>query len=174
MPKGIRPTPDVVRKAIFDFLGQDLTGVRFLELFAGSGAMGLEAISRGALEVVFVEKERLCVRAIQENLTLLSSKTWKGLGASCEVFADDSLMAIKRLARDCHKFDIIFADPPYGHDLGKKTLKTLETYDIVHPDSLVIIQHDKHETLPDRQGRFLISRQRHYGSTILTSYGCQK
>ena len=86
------------------------------------------------------------------------------------MFADDSFMAIKRFARDGRKFDIVFVDPPYGYDLGKKTLKTLGAYDILTPDSFIIIQHDKHEILPDSQGRFLVSRQRNYGSATLTVY----
>ena len=174
MPKGVRPTQDVVRKAICDFLGQDLTGITFLELFAGSGAMGLEAISRGAKEVIFVERERLCLKTIQENITLLNSRISKDLSFTCDVLAEDALMAIKHLAYDKRKFDIIFVDPPYGLELAKKTLKTLEAYDIVHADSFVIIQHDKHETLPETQGRFLVIRQRNYGSTVVTVYKIQR
>ncbi len=171
MPKGIRPTQDLVRKAVFDYLGQDMTGLTFLDLFAGSGAMGFEALSRGAEEVTFVEKDYTSVRAIQDSLTLLKSKAPKDLQEiPCEVLGLDSLMAVKRFAQIKRTFDIVFADPPYGRELAKKTLKTLEAHDILHADSFVIIQHDKHESLPESQGRLLIIGQRNYGSTVLTIY----
>lgn len=174
MPKGTKPTQDLVRKAVFDLMGQDMSGVSFLDLFAGSGSVGFEALSHGAKEVVFVERERLCLQAIQDSLTLLKSKAPNQLQTICDIVPDDALMAIKRFAHAKKGFDIVFADPPYDRDLAKKTLKTLEAYDIVHPDSYIIIQHHKRETLPESEGRFLIIRQRSYGSTVLSIYQVQK
>ena len=173
MPKGIRPTQDLVRKALFDLLGQDLTGLTFLDLFAGSGAMGLEAASRGAKEVIFVEKEPLCFRTICENIARLNIPALEPDRPFFETLQADGLATIKDFARRGRKLDIVFADPPYGRDLAKKTLITLKGHDIVHPDSIVVIQHTKHETLPETEGRFFINEQRKYGTSYLTFYKIQ-
>ena len=100
MPKGIRPTQNKVRKALFDILG-DIKGLSFLELFAGSGAVGIEALSKGAKEVVFVEEDRRCVEQIKENLKLI------GL-LSYPVMALDIAKALKNLAEKKKNFDIVF------------------------------------------------------------------
>ncbi len=170
MPKGIRPTQDVVRKALFDLLGQDLTGLSFLDLFAGSGAMGLEAASRGAKEVVFVEKERFCFQTINENMIRLNIPVLDKDRTFFDMLQADALATIKDYARRGRKFDIVFADPPYGRELAKKTLITLKGHDILHPDSIVVIQHTKHEILPETEGRFFINEERRYGATLLTFY----
>ena len=170
MPLGVRSTQDLVRKAFFDIIGQDLEGLTFLDLFAGSGAIGLEAISRNAKRVFFVEGDARCAAVIQENLSTIGIASRDNFGLSHFVMNKDAFVAIKDLSRRAEKFDIIFADPPFGVDLAKKTLKTLEGYDIVHPTSLVIIQHDKKESLPDMPGRFLRVKEKKYGKSILTLF----
>ena len=170
MPKGVRPTQDVVRKAIFDILGQDLEGIGLIDLFAGSGAVGLEAISRGAKEVIFVEKESKLAHLIEENLTLLNIKSFDNPTMAYRVFADDTFRAIKNLSKQKNRFDVVFLDPPYGRELAKKTLKTLGEHDILHRHCVIIVQHDKHEILPETAGRFFRIREKKYGSTVLTLY----
>lgn len=105
MPKGIRPTQDKVRKALFDILG-DIEGLSFLELFAGSGAVGIEALSRGAKGVVFVEKNQQCIDNIKISGSLMGLLGHKVMGL-------DVQEAIKRLSKAGETFDIIFLDPPY-------------------------------------------------------------
>ncbi len=168
MPAGIRPTKDVIRKAIFDIIGQDLEGMAFLDLFAGSGAVGLEALSRGAKRVVFVEKDPRCVGVINENLEILNKDHVIGPEQNSFVFNADTFPAIKQMNKKGEKFDFIFVDPPYYAQLAKKTLKTLLAYDIVQPNNLIIIQHEKRETLPDSEGRFLLVREKKYGGSILS------
>lgn len=170
MPAGIRPTQNVVRKAVFDIVGQDLAGFDFLELFTGSGAMGLEAFSRGAQRVTFVEKDQACVDILMKNLGLLGLEGYEDRGSRIRLIQNDSFLALKRLGQNGEKFDIVFADPPYGRDLAKKILKTLVACDILHPNALVIIQHEKREILPDQEGRFFLIRERQYGSSKLTIY----
>ncbi|MBI5149221.1 MAG: 16S rRNA (guanine(966)-N(2))-methyltransferase RsmD [Candidatus Omnitrophica bacterium] len=171
MPEGIRPTQNLTRKALFDFLGQDLTGLTFLDLFAGSGGVGLEALSRGAQKVTFVEKDARSCEIVRENLDLLQVPL---LGEDRRpVYAlieSDGFAAVKGFAREGKKFDIVFADPPYGAGLAKKILKTLGAYDIVSPNCVVVIQHEKRETLPEIQGGLHRSEQRKYGSTALSIY----
>jgi 16S rRNA (guanine(966)-N(2))-methyltransferase RsmD len=100
---GLRPTPDRVRETLFNWLGQDLTGVRCLDLFAGSGVLGFEAASRGAAEVVLVERDRAVVLALQDNAKTLQA-------ASVEVVRAD---ALEFLAHDRRAYDVVFLDPPY-------------------------------------------------------------
>lgn len=174
MPAGIRPTQNITRKALFDLLGQDLPGMDFLDLFAGSGAVGLEALSRGAHRVVFVEKVPPIAELIQENLRLLDTSSSGPRQSFYEVLNMDAFAAIKLLARQEKKFDIVFADPPYGGGLAKKTLNLFLAYDIFNPNCTVIIQHEKREILPEEpEGRFLLLGQRKYGGSVLSMYRCQ-
>jgi len=162
MPKGIRPTQGKARKAIFDILG-GIEGLSFLELFAGSGAVGIEAASRGAAEVVFVENN-------PNVLKVLSSSTAGILDAQYLILAQSVESALARLNRENKKFDIIFLDPPYYQDLPKKTLQTLEGYDILAPNGLIVVQHFKKENLPDSLGVLTLFRQYKYSQTLLSLY----
>jgi len=170
MPAEIRPTQHVVRKALFDILGQDMEGIEFLELFAGSGAVGIEALSRGAANVVFVEKDSKCVEVIEGNMGVLGIGEDENGQLLYQVIQGDGMATLKFLARQKRVFDIIFIDPPYRRGLAKKALKTLEAYDIVRPNCIVAIQHEKKETLPETQGRFLLFRQKKYGASMLSLY----
>jgi len=186
MPAGIRPTQNKVRKALFDILG-DVQGLSFLELFAGSGAVGIEALSRGAQEVVFVEEDRSCVEKIKHNLSVFAF-------SRSRVLALDALRAIRQLRQAHQKFDIIFLDPPYykgvvyrhyasrglsgdpglrkepEQPLAKKTLQTLSDYDILAANGFVITQHFRKDNLPDTLGVLTLFRQSKYGDTVLSFY----
>jgi 16S rRNA (guanine(966)-N(2))-methyltransferase RsmD len=169
MPKGIRPTQNKVRKALFDILGE-VAGLSFLELFAGSGAVGLEAASRGAGEVVFVEKDKRCAQVIKKNISVVSL-------SRCLVVSLDAIKAIQQLAKNKERFDIIFLDPPYYGGLAKKTLQTLWAYDILAPNGFIIIQHFKKDNLPEALGDLALLKQAKYGDTLLSFYrreGCLK
>jgi 16S rRNA (guanine(966)-N(2))-methyltransferase RsmD len=165
-PKNIRPTEDRVRKALFDILG-DMSGLSFLELFAGSGAVGLEAVSLGASEVVLVEKERANARMIQGNLASLAGDD---AGPSCEVMVDDALDAVRYLSKSGKKFDIAFADPPYYMELAEKTLQSMAEYDIVTASGLLIIQHFKKDPISVQAGPWRQFRQAKYGDSVLSFY----
>jgi len=104
--EGLRPTPDRVRETVFNWLGQDLTGLTCLDLYAGSGAFGFEAASRGAREVVLVEHSRRVTKSLQESARLLCEEP----GRFCVVCAD----ALEFLVRDVHGYDVVFVDPPYA------------------------------------------------------------
>lgn len=161
-PLRIRPTQDKVREALFDILG-DIQGLSFLELFAGSGAVGLEALSRGAAESALVENNRDCLKRIEQNIACLKAR-------SCQLFPLEVACAIKRFHKHGKKFDIIFLDPPYYKELSKKTLQMLGVYDILAPDGLIIAQHFKKESLPEAEGDLTLFRQSCYGDTALSFY----
>ncbi|MBU0549663.1 MAG: 16S rRNA (guanine(966)-N(2))-methyltransferase RsmD [Candidatus Omnitrophica bacterium] len=194
MPKGIRPTQDKVRKALFDILG-DIKGMSFIELYAGSGAVGLEALSQGASRVVFVEKDRAHVKIIKNNLSALGLGDEQAGGLACYWLIEmDAGRAIERLQQKKEEFDIIFLDPPYyqslaprfgstplivsrsvskdavSESLSKKTLKILSRCDIVSACSLVVCQHFKKDILPESAGNLILIKQAKYGDTLLSFY----
>ena len=170
MPATIRPTQNMLRKALFDLIGQDLEGLTFLDLFAGSGAMGLEALSRGAKKVTFVEKLPDSLKVIEENIVLLNTDLNALSLSECQVLEADGFAAVKEFSDEGQTFDIVFADPPYERGMAKKILKTLEAHDIVHSNSIIAIQHDRRESLPEADGRFSLFRERMYGNSLLTIY----
>ena len=163
MPAGIRPTQSIVRGAVFDILGHDLEDMSFLELYAGSGAMSMEAISRGAESVVMVEHDPKNVKVIRENCELLGID----LGASYRISQGDAMATIKQFSRKGERFNVVFFDPPYGLKLAKKTLKVLGSNDILHPLSFVVAQYD-HSDLLEIPENFKIVTERRYGSSYLT------
>ena len=162
MPKGIRPTQDKVRKAVFDILG-DISGLTFLEIFAGSGAVGFEALSRGVVELTLVESNPNSVLAIKRNIALLNA-------TACNLYHLEAEKAIKLLSLDRKSFDIIFIDPPYLKDMAKKILQILGGYDILSPDGLIVVQHSKLEQLPKDGIKFSLIKEAKYGDTRLSIF----
>lgn len=168
-PEGIRPTQNKVRKAIFDCLGDCIKGSVFLELFAGSGAVGIEALSYGAKQVSFVESDSACLKLIESNLKLVGAKTYN-------FYKKDSLRAIESFSQEGKRFDIIFLDPPYQRDWAKKSLLVLSVCDILAPQGILIIEHHKKEELPkevagdgiDRSLRLF--KQKRYGEAVVSFY----
>jgi 16S rRNA (guanine966-N2)-methyltransferase len=191
MPEGIRPTQNIARKAIFDIIG-DIKGLTFLELFAGSGAVGFEAASCGAKEVVFVENSSVCIKAINDNISLFqSSNISQTQPKDYLVIQLDANEAIKQLSKQKKSFDIVFFDPPYnigkkgenslatpGHkglagvppSAAKKTLQTLSVHDILPPNGLIIVQYSKQESLPEHLGVLNLLKLSIYGDTKLSFY----
>lgn len=170
-PAEIRPTQNLTRKAVFDIIGHDLAKVEFLDLFAGSGAVGLEALSLGAKKVIFVEKNVRNAEILTENLQLFGLEPYDREEDVFEVINSDVFVTIKLLAKQQRKFNVIFLDPPYGRGLVKKALKTLMAYDIVHPDCYIIIEHNKYDKLPEQEdlaGNLSCFTQRRYGKSYLT------
>lgn len=166
MPKGveIRPTQDKVRQAVFNILG-DVTGKVVLELFAGTGAFGIEAISRGAKYVTFVDNNNRCVDTIRSNLVSL------GVADSrYDIMKTNALSVMPRFDRSEEKFDIIFLDPPYHIGFAKKCLINIDAYDILAPNSLVIIEHFKKDVLTSQLNTLIPERERRYGDSIISIF----
>ena len=166
-PGAIRPTEDRIRKSLFDII--DPQGQAFLELFAGSGSVGFEALSQGASGVMFVEKERNNVKIIEENARLLTAGGC-GEGPKIEVLTGDALTLVPFLARKGRKFDLIFLDPPYHKGIAEKMLQLLGEYDILFCSGTVIVQHFKKDALTERAGCLEVFRKSRYGDSILTFY----
>ncbi|MFA5155936.1 MAG: 16S rRNA (guanine(966)-N(2))-methyltransferase RsmD [Candidatus Omnitrophota bacterium] len=162
MPSGIRPTQDKVRKALFDILG-GVEGLNFLELFAGSASVGIEALSRGVSNLVVVEASPACRQAIKNNMAALGIIDYE----LCPMEADK---AVGKFCSAGKKFDIIFLDPPYYREMAKKTLQMLGAYDILAPNGFVISQHFKKDLLPEIAGSLTRFREAVYGDTVLSFY----
>ncbi len=181
LPKGprIRPTQDQVRQALFNILGARVEGARVLDLFAGSGALGIEALSRGAAHATFVERSGFCVAAIEANLKKLTSVpgTEKAIGTWYRVstlLKADVLSAIRKLALRRQTFDLILLDPPYSEDLARKTLIALCQGAIVSQSGWVVVESAKRDPLPpafeESGSRLVLQRVETYGDTALTFY----
>lgn len=165
-PKAIRPTLDNVRKAIFDILGADVMGAKVLDLFAGSGALGLEAISRGAVSCIFVDNQKSSVRTIKDNLKAL------GLSHSEDiiVISGDALKAIRKFSKSGSRFDLVFLDPPYQKSLAKKSLSLLDSCDILTESGVVVGEHSKHDEMPSAVAVLRLYRSARYGDTQISFY----
>ena len=161
--ENIRPTSDKVREAIFDILGKIPEGAKVLDLFAGTGALGFEAVSRGAKMVTMVEKDRRALRIIRENIRIL------GLGDRVEIISEDYRKALRRLGRERRSFGLVFADPPYkmlGTDNGiEKLLSLLDGSDSLKPGALVIIEHFLKIDFPSAPPGWVPIRRKQYGQT---------
>ncbi len=134
-PEGMstRPTSDRIKETLFNMIAPDIYDSYFLDLFSGSGQMGIEALSRGAKEAIFVEKDKKAIVAIESNL----KKT--GFDESSILYKNDVFFILSQL-RGHEPFDIIFMDPPYNHLIEKQVLEQLYRYDYVSEDTLVIVE----------------------------------
>ncbi|MFC1709164.1 16S rRNA (guanine(966)-N(2))-methyltransferase RsmD [Candidatus Omnitrophota bacterium] len=170
-PRHIRPTQDKVRKGLFDTIRAAVPDSNFLDLYAGSGAVGIEALSNGAKEAVFVEKDNRCHKIIRDNMVQLGlmSKS-ESLRENASILSIDALRAIGVLSKSNKKFDIIFLDPPYYKDLAKKALQKLSACDILAPSGLVVAEHSKKDDLGNNFGDLTCFKQKRYGDTYLSFY----
>lgn len=160
----IRPTTDQVRGALMDILAPWLAGARFLDLFAGAGGVGIEALSRGAREALFVEIDPIALTPLKENLSRLGAK---GRG---RVVRREVREALETFTRDGEWFELIFLDPPYGSALAAETLKRLGDGALLPPNGIVVAQHLTKEPLPERVGSLLTWKTRRSGETTLTFF----
>lgn len=128
-----RPTSDRIKETLFNILTPRLYDCRFLDLFAGSGQMGLEAVSRGAKLAVFVENNKKAAACIEENIRFTR------LTENCTLIVRDAVLAIHQMSGR-EKFDVVFMDPPYGRNLEAEALKNLADSGIITEDSLVIVE----------------------------------
>jgi 16S rRNA (guanine966-N2)-methyltransferase len=149
----VRPTADRVREAWMSIVHPRLSGASVLDLFAGSGALGLEALSRGAASAVFVEIAPASLRALSENIAAL------GAGDAATVRRADALRFVETL--EPHAFDVAFADPPYGHDAA---VRLAELWQATPFARVIGIEHGTHQTMPPG------GDSRRYGTTMVTFY----
>ena len=162
--KGVRPTLDRVKEAIFNIIGERVVGARVLDLFAGSGALGIEALSRGADEAIFVEKEGRLIKVIQENLSACH------LEERGRLFHARVEEALKFLERQGERFDLILMDPPYGMGIAPRMVNDPGLSGLLSKDGLVVVEHDPREEMVKGSGRLHLVDARRYGDTAISLF----
>ena len=160
----LRPTPAKVREAIFDILRNHLEGSSFLDLYAGSGTVGLEAASRGADRIIFVESVRSRAKAIEEIVEKI------GLAGRAYIYCEQADIFLKRGARSGERFDIIFADPPYASDEVDKVLSLIGEYAILDAQGVLLFEYEKKKKIPEKMFTLTLKKQYRYGDTMLALY----
>jgi len=163
VPRGpaVRPTTERVREAVFDILGPRVAGARVLDLFAGTGAMALEALSRGAARAVLIEADPESIRAANDNVESLE--------------VADQVRIVRRDARQGpgpgdDRFDLIFVDPPYGETAAVEALEAVGRSGRLDPDGIMIVEHATQLDLPDVTKHLERADRRRYGRTCVSFY----
>lgn len=154
----VRPTTDNVKESIFNIIQFDIEGRRVLDLFAGTGQLGIECLSRGADSAVFVDQSRESVRIIRENL--------KACGLNAPVLQQDSLSFLK----GCGGFDLIFIDPPYDSGLYEPVLEVINSVDILSDGGIIVCESRRENILPEMSLPYVKRKEYNYGRVKLTLY----
>lgn len=165
-PKGssIRPTADRVKESLFNILRNELAGARVLDLFAGTGSLAIEALSRGAAEALLVDSSAASAKLIRDNLRRL------GLTRNARVITAPVRRALNSIASQGRPFDIIFLDPPYGEELVPKTIEIIAREELLGAAGVIVAEHSTRDALQDRHGTLDRFDQRRYGDTMLSFY----
>ncbi|MDD5449184.1 MAG: 16S rRNA (guanine(966)-N(2))-methyltransferase RsmD [Candidatus Omnitrophica bacterium] len=167
-PKGvtIRPTSDRVKESLFGILGPFVMGKNCLDLFGGTGNLGLEALSRGARSCTFIDNNPRCVSIIRKNAESL------GVTKEANINLADAIRYVKKTAKEGLVFDLIFLDPPYHKGIVKKSLILLDDYNIISKLSIIVAEHHREDELPpaDELRKLTMFRQEKYGGTFLSFY----
>jgi 16S rRNA (guanine966-N2)-methyltransferase len=164
----VRPTSDRLRETLFNVLAPRIAGASFLDLCAGSGAVGIEAVSRGASRVVFVESSRRAASLIDDNLDHC------GIEDDVEVIDRDVLSALKVLATREDRFDIIFLDPPYDSEIHGSALRLISEKGLLAENGLVIVEHRKGSIALPSYGNLRPYREIVHGDSALTFYSLEE
>lgn len=163
-----RPIPGNIKKSLFDILTPYIPGSRCLDLFAGTGAIGIEALSRGAQWVTFVECSPRMIRVISGNLDTT------GFDGLAKVIRGDVRRVIASLHRYGESFQIIFMDPPYGHGLASETLDIISANMVLDSDGIIVSRHETGEKMPKASGALELTRQEKYGDNRISFYMLKK
>ncbi|WP_019553048.1 16S rRNA (guanine(966)-N(2))-methyltransferase RsmD [Propionispira raffinosivorans] len=169
-PKGMstRPTADRIKESLFNILNADIAGTHVLDIFAGTGNLGLEALSRGAIDAVFIDQSVDSVNIIKQNAehTKLTDAT--------EIIKCDVFTAMKKLQRLGKKFDVVFCDPPYNKNLCQKALLLFDEMDLLTSEALVIMEHAAEDSLELNLQNIVLFRNQRYGTTTQISIFIRK
>lgn len=154
----IRPTTDNVKESVFNIIQFDIEGRRVLDLFAGTGQLGIECLSRGAAEAVFIDENTAAVKIVKANL--------KTCGFTAAVLQQDALSYL----RHCGRFDLVFVDPPYDSGLYESVLETINSVDILSDGGIILCESRREKTLPDMRDPYRKKKEYNYGRVKLTVY----
>jgi 16S rRNA (guanine966-N2)-methyltransferase len=157
--RSTRPTADRVRQSLFDLLGQRCDGLRVLDLYAGTGALAIEALSRGAVRATLVEQDARAAAVIERNASEL------GYGDRVEIVRDDVSRALPRLRGP---FELVFSDPPYALRAAQDTVDALARLGLVAPGGRIVVERDRREPGPGTPPGFSLANERGYGDTAVS------
>ncbi|MFB8373482.1 16S rRNA (guanine(966)-N(2))-methyltransferase RsmD [Paenibacillus taichungensis] len=161
---GTRPTTDKVKEALFSMIGPYFEGGTALDLFAGSGGLGIEALSRGMDKAVFVDLESKSIEVIRANL-----KATK-LEDQAAIYRNDASRALKALAKRSTQFDLVFLDPPYRMKNGDELMLTMHELDLLKPEATIVLEYESKYSYPEQFGPFEQTRKALYGETAVSIY----
>ncbi len=164
----IRPTPSMVRESLFDMFAAKIVDSEFLDLFAGTGAIGIEALSRGAKSVTFVDHHPKAIQLVKENLSKIRHHD------DSIVLQKDYLKAMNHLDLQQSKFDIIFLDPPYQKDYISKSLHTIDGSKILKNNGFVVVQHPYELELKNNLNNIYFLKEKRYGKSRITVFRCKE
>ncbi len=160
----IRPTTDYLRESIFNILAGGLEDAVVLDLFAGTGSLGIEALSRGAATAVFVDKAPQAIKTLTRNISACS------LEAQSSILKRDVLRGLSFLKSIGLAFDLVFIDPPYDKGFAERTMQHLDRAKSTSDEVTIVIEHSRREVLPEEVARFVLSDRRHHGKTLVSFY----
>jgi 16S rRNA (guanine(966)-N(2))-methyltransferase RsmD len=160
----VRPTSDRLRETLFNIIAPHIEGSRFLDICAGSGAVGIEALSRGAASATFIDSSRHACVVIESNLASL------GIISNATIINRDAAAALKRLSADAPKFDVIFFDPPYASDIYSQVMSGIVAGHLLAPEALVITEHRAKAPPAAEYGELKIYREVKQGESALAFY----
>ena len=163
-----RPTSDKVREAIFNMIGPFFSGGTVLDVYAGTGALVIEALSRGFDKAIAIDIEPKSIRVIKQNLELC------GLLDRCQIYRNDARKAIRSLAHSSEPFDLVFLDPPYRYDTIPECMELLQEHQLLYDGAILVAEHDANVTLSTQIGRMFQIKSVHYGDTAVTTYRFEK
>ncbi|PLT46243.1 16S rRNA (guanine(966)-N(2))-methyltransferase RsmD [Paenibacillus sp. FSL W8-1187] len=159
-----RPTTDKVKEAIFSMIGPYFDGGWALDLFAGTGGLGIEALSRGMDKAVFVDMDRASVAVVRANVAAA------GMAARAEIYTNEAGRAVKALQKRGQRFSAVFLDPPYRLTHMDELIAELQERELLADDAVIVVEHDASRAYPERIGAWERSKRAEYGETAVTVY----
>lgn len=159
-----RPVTDQIKESIFNILQFEITNTRVLDLFAGVGNFGLEALSRGAKSAIFVDLRKECIEALHENISMLK------FGNQSEIIQGDVINSIHRLGKESREFDLIFVDPPYSKNFEIPVLQTLSQNKLLTTQGILVMRYHKKTSLDEKEISFTCIRKERYGDTMVAFF----
>lgn len=157
----VRPTTDKVKEAMFSILMNDLDDAVVCDMFAGTGGLGLEALSRGAAKCYFLDQANSSIRLIRKNIEICKAEEYS------VVLQGDFGRSLNRIRE---KVNVFIVDPPYGEGIEIKALEKISEYDLLAEDGVIVVEHQKHDVLPENIAGFEKVKERVYGKVVLSIY----
>jgi 16S rRNA (guanine(966)-N(2))-methyltransferase RsmD len=161
----VRPTSDRAKETLFNLLTDRVPGCRFLDLFSGTGSIGLEAASRGAEQVLLVESNAAVLKLLDENVEHCH------VSDRVTIHKGDARESLRLFSLQEQTFDLVFLDPPYNDHSAYGLIQEIGERGLLNEDGWVIVEHDRHHKLPDAYGKLLRVRSRRVGDTVFSFYG---